>query len=149
MTQGVPRCLHLYTSNTFRTLVDGLLLHDLHRGHVPRDSLLRRRSNPESAGNFFIQQAAFGSADEQKYRAVVVARCTWKSWSWCVEEKEDQVSISSPFYTQLFCWYFCAKNFQSRNITREKLCKALFYVKCVSKILMKLTTGVNFINILT
>jgi len=76
MTQGVPRCLHLYTSNTFRTLVDGLLLHDLHRGHVPRDSLLRRRSNPESAGNFFIQQAAFGSADEQKYRAVVVARCT-------------------------------------------------------------------------
>jgi len=48
-------------------------------------------------------------------------------------------SISSTFYTRVFCTkvlsYFC----QSQNITREKLLEALSYKKCVHKMLMKLT----------
>ncbi len=35
--------------------------------------------------------------------------------------------------------YFCAKNLQSQNDTREKLRKALLYEKFVRKMLMKLT----------
>jgi len=35
--------------------------------------------------------------------------------------------------------FVCAKKFQSQNVTREKLCKALSYEKFVSKMMMKLT----------
>jgi len=37
---------------------------------------------------------------------------------------------------------------QSQNATREKLHKALFLKKLLRKLLLKLTTVVNFINIL-
>jgi len=37
---------------------------------------------------------------------------------------------------------------QSQNVTREKLREALSYKKCSHKMLMKLTPGLNFINVL-
>ncbi len=43
----------------------------------------------------------------------------------------------------LSCQYFCAKKFQSQNVTREKLYKALLYEKFFRKMLMKLTTSVK------
>ncbi len=52
-----------------------------------------------------------------------------------------KVSILSTFYAHLFCTYFCTKIFLSKNVTREKLCKALLYKKFVSKMLMWLTLG--------
>jgi len=41
-----------------------------------------------------------------------------------------------------------AKNLQGQTVTREKLHKTLLYEKGASKMLMKLTPVVNFINIL-
>jgi len=44
---------------------------------------------------------------------------------------------------------FCGQTIlQSQNVTREKLRQALLYKKFNCKMLMKLTPGVNFINIL-
>ncbi len=59
------------------------------------------------------------------------------------------VSISSTFYMCLFCGYFCAKKFTKPNVSREKLFNLLLYKKLTCKMLMKLTAGVNFINIFT
>jgi len=49
---------------------------------------------------------------------------------------------------QLLRQYSCAKKLQSKTVTREKLHKTLSYKKGESKMLMKLTPGVNFINVL-
>ncbi len=57
-----------------------------------------------------------------------------------------QVSIPSTFYACLLCLYFSAKKLQSRNETREKLHKALSYEKFVGKMLMKLTSELNWIT---
>jgi len=57
-------------------------------------------------------------------------------------------SISSTFYEQLMRQYFCAKKLQSPTVIREKQRKALLYKKGLSKMLMKLTPVVNFIDIL-
>jgi len=54
---------------------------------------------------------------------------------------KNKVSISSTFYLRLLRQYFYTKKFQSQNVTREKLRKALFYQKFSSKMLMKLTPG--------
>jgi hypothetical protein len=43
---------------------------------------------------------------------------------------------------------FCAKKLQSQNLTLEMVREALLYKKFACKMLMKLTPGVNFINIL-
>jgi len=58
------------------------------------------------------------------------------------------VSILSTFYKQLLRQYSFIKKFQTQNIVREKLQKALSYEKGACKMLMKLCPGVNFINIL-
>jgi len=50
-------------------------------------------------------------------------------------------SNSSMFYALVFCAAFL-------NVSRKKLRKALLYKKIAHKMLMKLTKGVNFINIL-
>jgi hypothetical protein len=65
-----------------------------------------------------------------------------------INKLAEQVSISSTFYTQLLRQYFDAKKLQSQNITREKLHKTLLYEKFACKMLMKLKTVANFINIL-
>jgi len=45
-------------------------------------------------------------------------------------------------FTQDFCAnIFAAKKFQSQNVTREKMGKALSYEKFLRKMLMKLTSG--------
>jgi len=44
--------------------------------------------------------------------------------------------------------YSCAKKLQSQTVTREKLRKILLFEKCARQMLMKLTPGVDFINIL-
>jgi hypothetical protein len=49
---------------------------------------------------------------------------------------------------QLLRPYSCAKKLQSQNVTREKLRKRLLYEKGDWKMLMKLTPGLNFINVL-
>jgi hypothetical protein len=58
------------------------------------------------------------------------------------------LSISSTYCLQLLRQYFFGNKIQGQNVTRENLRKALFYEKFVRKMLMKLTTGVNFVNIL-
>jgi len=57
------------------------------------------------------------------------------------------VSISATFYALFFCQYPFAKKSQSQTAIREKLGKALFEQKSALKMLMKLTTGVNFIDV--
>jgi len=47
------------------------------------------------------------------------------------------VSLSSTFYVHLLRTYFCAKEIQSQNVTREKLLKALSYEKFAHKMMMK------------
>jgi len=44
---------------------------------------------------------------------------------------------SSTFHTHLLQQYFCGKKFQSQNVTREKLRKALSHKKFERKMLMK------------
>jgi len=44
--------------------------------------------------------------------------------------------------------YSFAKKSQSQILIKEKLCKALLYKKGASKMLVKLSTGGNFTNIL-
>jgi len=51
------------------------------------------------------------------------------------------VSISSTFYAPHLRQYFSAKKFQSQNIIRETLGKALSFEKFAHKMLMKLTPG--------
>jgi hypothetical protein len=53
-------------------------------------------------------------------------------------------SISPTFLQALFA----PKKLQSQNVTREKLFEALLYKKFSSKMLMKLTPGADFTNIL-
>jgi len=60
----------------------------------------------------------------------------------------DQASISSTFYKSLFWQYFSAKKFQSQNVIREKLCKAILYKKFAHKMLIKLTPEVTIFNAL-
>jgi len=66
----------------------------------------------------------------------------------CVERLRSPVVNFITFCRQLFRQYFFAKKLQNQTEIREKLCKALSYKKGESKMLMKLTPGVNFINIL-
>ncbi len=54
----------------------------------------------------------------------------------------------STFYARIFRQYFFTKKFQTQNVSREKLRKALSYEKFAIKMLMKLTEGVDFSNIL-
>ncbi len=58
-----------------------------------------------------------------------------------------KVSMSPTFYPLFFVQYFCATKLQSQNVTIEKLRKALSYKKFSCKMLIKLTQGVNLINI--
>jgi hypothetical protein len=53
------------------------------------------------------------------------------------------ISILQAAFVQIF---FCQKN-QSQNVSRNKFCKTLLYKKVASRMLMKLTPGVNFIKI--
>jgi len=46
--------------------------------------------------------------------------------------KVSQVSISPTFYARFFCQYPFAKKLRNQNVTREKLLKALLYMKNVS-----------------
>jgi len=59
-------------------------------------------------------------------------------------------SISPTFYEQLLRQYPHDKKFlsQRENFSTEKALKILFYQKAVNKMLLELTPGVNFINIL-
>jgi len=59
------------------------------------------------------------------------------------------VSFSSTFDKQLF-WanMFAHKNYKAKTLPRGKLLKALLYEKLSNILLTKLTTGVNFINLL-
>jgi len=52
------------------------------------------------------------------------------------------------FYNQLLCRYSFNKKLQSQTVIREKLRKAPSYKKGMCKMIVKLTTGVNFINVL-
>ncbi len=66
--------------------------------------------------------------------------------------EEFHYANRSQFHKYFMCT-FCAnilvpKNFKAKNVTKEKLHKALSYEKFVLKMLMKLTTDLNFINIL-
>jgi hypothetical protein len=54
----------------------------------------------------------------------------------------------STFYARIVRQYFFTKKFQTQNVSREKLRKALSYEKFAIKMLMKLTEGVDFNNIL-
>ncbi len=57
-------------------------------------------------------------------------------------------SISLMFYTRVFRQCPFAKKSQSWSIIREKLQNLLLYKKRARKMLVKLTLGVNFINII-
>jgi len=57
-------------------------------------------------------------------------------------------TLQQNLHEQLLRRYSSAKKLQSQTIIREKLHKALSYEKRAHKMLMKLTPGVNFINIL-
>ena len=59
---------------------------------------------------------------------------------------DEQVSISPSFYAHLLCTYFWAKKIQSQNIT--KTAQSTVVQKIEHKLLIKLTTAVNFTNIL-
>jgi len=48
-------------------------------------------------------------------------------------------SISSTFYTQIFCMKVLQAAFFNLHVTREKLLKRLSYKKFARKMLMKLT----------
>ncbi len=63
-------------------------------------------------------------------------------------KKYHQVSISSTFFTQNFCMNVFFGSFSLVTCKQKKLPKRLMYIKFAHKTLMKLTTGVNFINIL-
>jgi hypothetical protein len=52
--------------------------------------------------------------------------------------------VSWSRFHQHFTHPFCAKKLQSQNVTREKLRQLLLYKKSSHKMLMKLTTGVDF-----
>ncbi len=54
------------------------------------------------------------------------------------KREQQQLSISSTFYTSIFR----TKVFFCQNVTREKLCEALLYEKRSRKMLMKLTPAV-------
>ncbi len=61
----------------------------------------------------------------------------------------DFYTVQKPYDQSLhFCQYFGAKKLHSQIVTTEKLLNLPSYKKCVSKMLMKLTPGVNFTNIL-
>jgi hypothetical protein len=49
---------------------------------------------------------------------------------------------------QLLRQYFCAKKVQTLNLSTKKLCPKLSYEKGVRKMLVKLTPGVNFTNLM-
>ncbi len=65
----------------------------------------------------------------------------------------DEIDTRCKFhlhFTRTFCSnMFCSNRFQSQNVTREKLHEALSCKKLSHKMLVKLTTGVNFINVFT
>jgi hypothetical protein len=58
------------------------------------------------------------------------------------------VSISSTLYKRLLRQYFCAKKVQALNLSTKKSRPKLLYEKAASKMLVKLTPSVNFINVL-
>ncbi len=51
-------------------------------------------------------------------------------------------------FQELFTSVFCAKKIWSQNVTKEKLCKTLLNKKFLSKMLIKLTAGLNLTNFL-
>ncbi len=55
-----------------------------------------------------------------------------------------QGSISSTFYASFFCRYPFAKQITKPKCNRENLRKALLYIKCAHKMLMKLTPDGGF-----
>jgi hypothetical protein len=57
------------------------------------------------------------------------------------------LSISSTFYEDLLRQYSCAKNYKA-TVIREKLRKPLQYKEDARKLLMKMTPGFDFINVL-
>jgi len=78
---------------------------------------------------------------------------SWFSWNFWL----NPTTVKSPcrggpnsqtFYAQLLLKYFCTRKLQSQNVTREKLHKALLYEKYEHEMLMKLTSGAKFTNIL-
>ncbi len=93
--------------------------------------------------------ALFDSADLRDLTMVMFKSLTfgrYKDMTWYVNVFLR--SISSSFYKQLLRQYFCAKKLQSQTMTREKLRKAHLYKKVMCKMLMALTPGVDFINVL-
>jgi len=58
------------------------------------------------------------------------------------------VSISSTFYEHIFRQYFGAKNYKAEMFAFETQRQKDIGKKIASKMLMKLTPGLNFINIL-
>jgi len=58
------------------------------------------------------------------------------------------LSISSTFYEQLFLPISLCRKSQSQIVIREKLSKTLSCKKGMSKMLVKLTPGVIFTNLL-
>ncbi len=65
-------------------------------------------------------------------------RLIWWTHPWL-----RQQSISSTIYAHLLRRYFAIKKFQSKNITREKLRKALSYKKIVCKMVVILIPGLR------
>jgi len=57
-------------------------------------------------------------------------------------------SISTTFYEQIFADYLLPTKLQTQTVSADKFRKTLLYKNDARKMLVKLTPGVNFINIL-
>jgi hypothetical protein len=66
----------------------------------------------------------------------------------CICSNLEQVSISSTFYAQLLCAKIPKSAKKTDNLSIFFALLESLFVKAASKMLMKFTPGVNFINIL-
>ncbi len=85
-------------------------------------------------------QMSWGQFHQHAYEKLLLNQMVWCS--------DKGKTTSSAFYEQRLSQYSFAKKLQSQTIIREGLCKDLSYKKDERKMLMKLTPGLNFINVL-
>jgi hypothetical protein len=58
------------------------------------------------------------------------------------------VNLTNILQAAIFSIFFCQKKLQSHTIIRIKTVKLLLHKKAARKMLVKLTPGVNFINVI-
>jgi len=95
-------------------------------------------------GNFFASQ----TVDLKDSLVIFISRNTRPFWKNAQNRGRTLGWIASTFYDQFFRWYSFNKKLQSQTVIRKKPDNALLFKKGSSKMLMKLTPWVDFINIL-